>query len=247
VWTTLPSEKGGPTALSWWTWNAIDLLTSLKAPRPSPSSTGSNPDPRSVSWRGTGPGRTLWLATSAPPQALQAADRFHLVRNVSDALKYLIRSRRWDYRAPVAPGEKACSTPANPPLQERQTTPLKQARWEAVREQRLKGLPIRGIARVLGISRRTVRNYLASDRPPAYSQRRPQPTKLTPYLEYLRVECQAVSTWSREKMWSSPVPSAPARVIWPSPWAWRQRGGGTDTVWRGIYGVSALIRDRHHP
>ncbi len=120
------------------------------------------------------------------PQALQVADRFHLVRNVSDALKDLVRSRRWNYRAPVAPDETACSAPTTPPLQEQQTTPLKQARWEAVREQRLKGLPIRGIARVLGISRSTVRNYLASDRPPAYSPRRPQPTKLTPYLEYLR-------------------------------------------------------------
>jgi transposase len=31
----------------------------------------------------------------AAPQAVQVADRFHLARNVSDALKELLRSRRW--------------------------------------------------------------------------------------------------------------------------------------------------------
>jgi transposase len=34
------------------------------------------------------------------PQALQIADRFHLVKNVGDALKELVRSHRWHIPTP---------------------------------------------------------------------------------------------------------------------------------------------------
>jgi transposase len=37
----------------------------------------------------------------------------------------------------------------------------------------------------LGLDRRTVRRYLAADQPPVYPLRRPRPTQLTPYIEYL--------------------------------------------------------------
>lgn len=49
-------------------------------------------------------------------------------------------------------------------------TPRQQARWNAVHREKNRGRPIREIARVLGISRNTVRKYVALDSPPVYPQ-----------------------------------------------------------------------------
>lgn len=54
----------------------------------------------------------------------------------------------------------------------RRPTPRQQARWDAVSAERNRGRPIREISRVLGISRNTVRRYVALDSPPVYPQRR---------------------------------------------------------------------------
>jgi transposase len=128
----------------------------------------------------------------ANPDIMQVADRFHLVRNVTDALKTLLRSRRWDppgtgpqhelgppasATAPVSPTAAPCQVP--------QPTARKRAVWEAVQQHRNLGQSLRQIAQALGLDRRTVRRYLAADRPPVYPVRRPRPTQLTPYLGYL--------------------------------------------------------------
>jgi transposase len=125
----------------------------------------------------------------AVPDALQVADRFHLVRNVGDALKTLLHSRRWRPPTPAAPREGApCGALANaaellskPP----QPTPRKRAIWEAVQQHRGLGQSLRQIAQALGLDRRTVRKYLAANQPPVYPARRPRPTQLSPYLSYL--------------------------------------------------------------
>ena len=56
-------------------------------------------------------------------------------------------------------------------------TPRQQVRWDAVHAEKDRGRSIRAIARVLGISRNTVRKYVASDGLPFYPPRqmRPQP------------------------------------------------------------------------
>ena len=54
---------------------------------------------------------------------------------------------------------------ADPPRQDtpppREASPRKQALWKAVHHARLQGVSLRGIARELGISRNTVRKYVA--------------------------------------------------------------------------------------
>jgi transposase len=125
----------------------------------------------------------------AVPEALQVADRFHLVRTVGDALKTLLHSRRWRPPTPASPREGApCGALANGaelPSKPPQPTPRKRAIWEAVQQHRGLGQSLRQIARALGLDRRTVRKYLAADQPPVYPARRPRPTQLTPYLGYL--------------------------------------------------------------
>ena len=128
----------------------------------------------------------------AAPEALQVVDRFHLVRNVSDALKAFLHSRRWHQPAtglrpePLPPTSGTPTVnPADGPPHTSQPTPRKRAGWEAIQPYRGRGLSLRQIAQAVGLDRRTVRKYLMADQPPRYAVRRPRPTQLTPYLGYL--------------------------------------------------------------
>lgn len=62
--------------------------------------------------------------------------------------------------------------PAPPWAPRRRPTPLQQARWDAIHHTKRQGLSLRAIARVLGISRDTVRKYAGADSPPVYPLRR---------------------------------------------------------------------------
>jgi len=106
----------------------------------------------------------------ASPDALQVADRFHLVHNVGEALKALLHSCRWHQPAAAPLPEMALvvasvrpASSAEVPGEALQPTPRKRAVWEAVRERRGTGQSQRQIARELGLDRRTVRKYLAAN------------------------------------------------------------------------------------
>ena len=58
--------------------------------------------------------------------------------------------------------------------------------WASVRHLHSQGLSGRAIARKLGLSRNTVRKYLADSRQPHYTARSVEPELLGPYQEYLR-------------------------------------------------------------
>ena len=132
-------------------------------------------------------------ARSAAPDAVQVADRFHLVRNVYDALKTLARSRTWEI--PEQGGEHVGSlggrsTRSGDSNVAREPgigpTTWKEALWEAVRQYNGKGMGIRAIARELGIHRETVRKYVAADSPPRYVRHAHRRTKVTPFLPYMQ-------------------------------------------------------------
>jgi transposase len=129
------------------------------------------------------------------PQALQVADRFHLARNVSDALTELLRSRRWiipaqETELAIHPEIHRAKSAARLDMKEPKATPRKEALWEAVQQRKESGEYIRAIARELGVCRRTVRKYLAAEHPPAYRKRSSRRTKLAPYLSYMRQRWQ---------------------------------------------------------
>ena len=58
-------------------------------------------------------------------------------------------------------------------------------RWQAVRGRKDSGLSLGAIARELGLNRKTVSKYMASDRPPEYAGHPPRPSKVRPWLPYL--------------------------------------------------------------
>jgi hypothetical protein len=140
------------------------------------------------------------------------ADRFHLVRNVGDALKTLLHSRRWQPSSAAAlpPPASATGSPGHTP----EPTPRKYAAWDAIQERRGLGQSQRQMAQALGLDRRTVRRYVALEQPPVYLPRRPRPTELTPYLSSL-AERWAQGCHNARRRRAAPLTSAKQELRGP--------------------------------
>jgi transposase len=149
-------------------------------------------------------------ATKGAPQALQVADRFHLLGNLADALLPVFEQHAKLLRQTTG---SAASGALPPDALERQAATVTQevvrllppptpspkhqaqaaqrraerlARYERARELHRQGWPIRAIGRELGLNRNTVRTYL---RAPSFPERQPrrvrQPGLLDPFVPYL--------------------------------------------------------------
>lgn len=145
----------------------------------------------------------------AAPNAVQVADRFHLVRNVSEAFQEVVDRRVW-----VLPERAvAAKHPAHPPAQEtaRKSKPPTKAqqarqaaaerlrrRYEEVHRRYANGESIRAISRATGLDRKTVAKYVRSSDIP---QRAPRPKvrrKIDPYLSHLAERWQSGCRNSRK-------------------------------------------------
>jgi transposase len=139
-------------------------------------------------------------AASGAPAALQIADRFHLLKNVRDALVRLL-DRHHEYvktaarmalhaipRAPPPVHSPATPVLAKPPTPQ---NPLpsprsrRMQRYEQVRELHRQGVSQRQIARLLGLDRGTVARFACAETYPERAAR-PYPTRVDAFAEYLR-------------------------------------------------------------
>ena len=117
------------------------------------------------------------------PNAIQVADRFHLLRNVVDALDQLQRQRRAAGSAAFGHGVRAppVATPDPPPLPDPtpESKPGERLRsfragpdqWERARALRAQGWSILAIGREISLSPKTVRRLLNRTSPPYLSGR----------------------------------------------------------------------------
>lgn len=160
-------------------------------------------------------------ASEGAPDAIQVADRFHLVQNASNALDRMLRGRRLAVEEPEAPeitnNSETEAVQVEDADTDQQLSPTKRyqaeqraarvARWEKVRELRQLGASISRIARDVGITRKTVRSLIASPEPPHNRVVRPRPGGLSsptlqPYVGYLQDRwqqgCTNVSKLFRE-------------------------------------------------
>jgi transposase len=140
------------------------------------------------------------------PQAVQVVDRFHLVKNLREAVEAFLHDQQVALHAAAALTVQALTAmagPVSPPQMyrgRRQCSQAWQQRQEAAQQQRhaawvttyeaihslhAQGTPVTTIAQQLGISRPTVYAYLRRTRPP--SPRSPQRSGqvLRPYMAYM--------------------------------------------------------------
>jgi transposase len=126
-------------------------------------------------------------ARQGAPQAIQVADRFHLLKNVGAALERVLRGQPAALRAAAQPDEPetvlasamvpAAEPPSEPPLpapsEQRRSLGARrlQARYERVVALAAAGQGVRAIRRETGLSRMTIRKYLRAAACPARSPR----------------------------------------------------------------------------
>jgi transposase len=132
-------------------------------------------------------------ATEGAPQAVQVADRWHLLRNLGDAMRRLVDRLGGKLRKTVgalqqaiatepsteSPGTpKPVHTPPESPRQTRYTQNQQEHRqrrlehYEQVKALRRQGLGFREIGRQLGLNRATVRRFAQSETFPERATRR---------------------------------------------------------------------------
>jgi len=134
------------------------------------------------------------------PAALQVADRFHLTKNLGDALeRFFNRHRRLLRQVPrpvpdvaAAAGPAPCAPVRPAPLRpsaelaRERTRAKRQARYDTIRARYEKGASIAQIARELHLNWKTVRKYAEADVCPQTPRYALRPRLLTPYEPYLR-------------------------------------------------------------
>ncbi len=134
-------------------------------------------------------------ASRGAPQARQIADRFHLMKNLGEALDRFLQHKRAVIKQATTPATPSDAVlPPGQPWQERQEEDSLRhhapvlARYERVVALHAKGAEIADIARAVGISRTTVYRYVRLGGPPERKQPRPrrrQHRVLDPYKGHL--------------------------------------------------------------
>jgi transposase len=130
-------------------------------------------------------------ASLGAPNAVQIADRWHLLKNLGEALQRMLYRHTQTLRAAAKQIHQEINPPAAeterevPPRVEQPAPPHRQQVFEEVKQLAAQGDSQRAIARQLHIHRATVARYIHADELP---RRRPPQTisSVAPYLAYLR-------------------------------------------------------------
>ncbi len=148
-------------------------------------------------------------ARQGAPHALQVADRFHLLKNVTDGFeRFLIGKHamlRQAARAASTPDENPTPDPTDGVIGEQTVLPApnrapceqqarraqRYARYAEVRDLHTQGHSIRAIARLTGLNRRTVRRFLRAEGFPEHTPRAPRSQLITPFVPFLRARWDA--------------------------------------------------------
>jgi transposase len=148
-------------------------------------------------------------ATLGAPEALQVADRWHLLDNLRQMLARWLAGLHGRLRQlPAGAGAEGLSLQRSGPYARRraeeamreQSRARRLALYEEVRRRVGAGEMLLAISRALGLARATVRRYAGAPSFPERAARRLLPSKLDPYLGYLEARwaagCQnAMGLW----------------------------------------------------
>ncbi len=142
-------------------------------------------------------------ARQGAPQAIQVADRWHLLRNSGDALRGVLDHHHRDLNeaariaaVTVEPAandnapDATCDREVERPITKAERRSLdvwhrREARFEEAVRLRKQGMTMRGIAQALGIGRRTVRRWLQAGHAPTWRHADRGRSSLDPFRDYL--------------------------------------------------------------
>lgn len=126
-------------------------------------------------------------ARKGAPDAIQVADRWHLLKNLSDTVEKVIRGHRRCLRTHTEPPSALAAPPNEPVAAGRRATNTRQ-RHAAVHALRAEGLSIKATARRLYMNVRTARKYAHATTAEALigPNASSRPSVLAPFHSYLR-------------------------------------------------------------
>ena len=154
-------------------------------------------------------------ATLGAPDAMQVADRWHVLKNHREALERMLNRLHAELSALPEPAPTPPATPSHPlpcrPRRLRALSAREQAAQAAARARRLQryqqvqalvaqGRPILQIAQQLQMSRATATAFAAAPVFPERAANRAQPSALDPYLPILQEHWQAGCT-NASQLW----------------------------------------------
>ncbi len=132
-------------------------------------------------------------ATAGAPDAVQVADRFHLLKNLGDTVEEILKRHHRQIREAAHQLAKTAEIEAQetpkPLTQEEQRKAeghqRREERFAEVQALHQQGHGITSIARKTGFDRKTVREYLKEETCPQYPVRYSRPGILSPFHDYL--------------------------------------------------------------
>jgi transposase len=134
-------------------------------------------------------------ATKGAPEAVQVADRWHLIKNLAEATTRFLDQHRAELRqaAPLLQSAAEGHLPVVwPPTKGKATEEhqqrqrgKRQGRYQAAVALHEQGMSKRKIAKTLGLARGTVNRFVQADSFPEIAQRQARPTSLDPFKPYL--------------------------------------------------------------
>lgn len=150
--------------------------------------------------------------TLGAPQAIQVADRWHLLRNLGDALYRLLQHHPKALRtaAQTAHERLEGSITAESDVSEAPSLPVvtlpepettdRQVRFAEVKKLATRGYSCRAIARHLQMHRKTVERYMQSNELPERNAPPQNISSVTPYMDYLQ-QRWADGCHNRKQLW----------------------------------------------
>lgn len=139
-------------------------------------------------------------AALGAPSAVQVADRWHVLRNLGDALERVLDQQRvaikhlFSSSTPHAAGgvavaghteEPPSGRPTHRHALSQQRRAARMACYAAVKDLRQRGMTLRTIAAQVGLSQKTVQRWVHTSTFPERPVRRPRRSPLDPYKPYL--------------------------------------------------------------
>jgi transposase len=133
------------------------------------------------------------------PNAMQIADRWHILRNLSEALKKVLARHHETIKRAFTPQQEQNAQQAAPaPVVISHAERIRQsrrdrrlARYQEVRKLYEQGWSFASIARMLGMNKKTAAKFVHAEQFPEARSRGDRRRKLTPYLPYLRKQWEA--------------------------------------------------------
>lgn len=125
-------------------------------------------------------------AQMGAPNAQQIADRWHLLKNLGEALERWFHRLRPKLSQTVSEVEPRNQVIDNSSTESTLGQHNRQVRFDEIQNLKKQGLSLRKIARILKLSRNTVRKYASVEQCPQAAQRIPSKTLLDNYIGHLQ-------------------------------------------------------------